>query len=371
MSKRLTKNLSSAYFEAANRLRPSTARKRIVAFVESFDDVAFWRSILKDFETPELYFEIKLPSHDNLGKGKRQALTNILDARQLGQAMIACVDADYDYLLRDATETSRLLNHSPYVIHTFVYAIENFQCWAPSLHQAVVTATLNDRPMLDYEEFLREYSQIIWPLFVWNIWCYRHDKYKHFSLMDFCGFVGFHSINTSHPEESLAQLRRRVNQKMAWLQNHFPEARKDYQAVKQDLKDLGITPDATYLYIQGHTLFENVILPLLEPICAQLRKEREREIKSLAMHAKQRQCELSSYQHSVLPIDLVLKKNTAFLAAPQMEHVRDKITALLQLSSTNTSTSSAAVSPPVGAITPAAFSSAGTTISGVAPQAVS
>jgi len=298
-------------------------------------------------------------------------LTNILDARQLGQAMIACVDADYDYLLRDATETSRLLNHSPYVIHTFVYAIENFQCWAPSLHQAVVTATLNDRPMLDYEEFLREYSQIIWPLFVWNIWCYRHDEYKHFSLMDFCGFVGFHSINTSHPEESLAQLRRRVNQKMAWLQNHFPEARKDYQAVKQDLKDLGITPDATYLYIQGHTLFENVILPLLEPICAQLRKEREREIKSLAMHAKQRQCELSSYQHSVLPIDLVLKKNTAFLAAPQMEHVREKITALLQLSNTNTSTTSAAASPPVGATTPAAFSSAGTTISGVAPQAVS
>ena len=327
--KRLTKNLNSAYFEAANRLRPSSARKRIVAYVESFDDVAFWRSILAEFETADLYFEVKLPSRDTLGKGKRQALTNILDERQLGQAMIACVDADYDYLLRDATETSRLLNHSPYVIHTFVYAIESFQCWAPSLHQAVVTATLNDRPMIDYEEFFREYSQIIWPLFVWNIWCYRHDKYKHFSMMDFCGFIGFHSINTSHPEDSLAQLRRRVNQKMARMQQQFPEAKKDYQTVKQDLKDLGITPDTTYLFIQGHTLFENVVLPLLEPICAQLRKEREREIKSLAMHAKQRQCELSSYQHSVLAIDLVLKKNTAFLAAPQMTPVREKITALL------------------------------------------
>ena len=333
MSKRLTKNLNSAYFEAANRLRPSSARKRIVAYVESFDDVAFWRSVLAEFESPELYFEVKLPSRDSLGKGKRQALTNIIDERQLGQAMIACVDADYDYLLRDATETSRLLNHSPFVIHTFVYAIENFQCWAPSLHQAVVTATLNDRPMLDYEEFLRAYSQIIWPLFVWNVWCYRHDNYKHFSLLDFCGFIGFHSINSSHPEDSLAQLRRRVNQKMAWMQNHFPEAKKDYQNVKQDLKDLGITPDTTYLFIQGHTLFENVVLPLLEPICAQLRKEREREIKSLAVHAKQRQCELSSYQHSVLAIDLVLKKNTAFLAAPQMDVVRNKINALLQRSS--------------------------------------
>lgn len=333
MSKRLTQNLNSAYIEAANRLRPSRERRRIVAYVESFDDIAFWRAILDDFEDETRYFEIKLPSRDTLGKGKRQALLNILNADQLGEAMIACVDADYDYVLRDATETSRLINRSPYVIHTFVYAIESFQCWAPSLHRAVVTATLNDRPIIDYEVFMREYSQAIWPLFVWNIWCYRHDKYHNFTMMDFCGFVSFRSVNTSHPEESLAGLRRRVNQKMAWLQHHFPEAKKDYGTLKQELKDMGITPDTTYLFIQGHTLFENVVMPLLEPICAQLRKEREREIKALAMHAKQRQCELSSYQHSVLAIDLVLKKNTAFRSAPQMEWVKGKIETLLQLES--------------------------------------
>ena len=49
------------------------------------------------------------------------------------------------------------------------------------------------------------------------------------------------------------------------------------------------------------------------------------------MHAKQRQCELSSYQHSVMAIDVVLKKSTAFRAAPQMEMVRAKIAARLQL----------------------------------------
>ena len=329
--KRLTQNLNSAYIEAANRLRPSTAKRRIVAYVESFDDVAFWRSILDEFVTPELYFEIQLPGRDSLMKGRRQALMNIFSAEQLGDSMIACVDADYDYLMRDTTETSRLINHSPYVIHTFVYAIENFQCYAPSLHRAVVTATLNDRPVLDYEEFFREYSQAIWPLFVWNIWCYRHDKYKNFTMMDFCGFVSFHNVNIAHPEESLAQLRRRVNQKMAWLQHRFPEAKKDYGALKQELKDMGITPDTTYLFIQGHTLFENVVLPLLEPICTQLRKEREREIKSLAVHAKQRQCELSGYQHSVLAIDLVLKKNTAFRTSPQMDRVRNKISTMLNM----------------------------------------
>lgn len=335
--KRLTRNLNSAYFEAANRLRPSRTRRRIVAYVESFDDVAFWRSILDDYEDDTRYFEIKLPSRKNLGKGKRQALMNLLNADQLGGSMIACVDADYDYLLQDVYEESRFISQSPYVIHTFVYAIENYQCWAPSLHKSVVTATLNDRPILNYEEFFREYSQIIWPLFVWNIWCYRHEKYKHFTMTDFCGFIGFHSINPYHPEDALAQVRRRVNQKMAWLQRHFPEGRGSYPTLRTELQEkFGVTPETTYLYIQGHTLFDNVVLPLLEPICAQLRKEREREIKTLAMHAKQRQCELSSYQHSVMPIDIVLKKSTTFHAAPQMERVRAKIEALLRLNNSET-----------------------------------
>ena len=37
--------------------------------------------------------------------------------------MIACVDADYDYLVQGATEVSRTLISSPYILHTYAYAI--------------------------------------------------------------------------------------------------------------------------------------------------------------------------------------------------------------------------------------------------------
>ena len=50
MNKRLTENLSSAYFEAMNRLNSKKARRRIVAYVESYDDVFFWRTVLSRFE---------------------------------------------------------------------------------------------------------------------------------------------------------------------------------------------------------------------------------------------------------------------------------------------------------------------------------
>ena len=332
MSLRLNHNLNAAYIAAANRLRPKKSRRRIVAYVESFDDVAFWRQVLDEFEDENLYFEVMLPCHDNLGKGKRAAITNIINANQLGTEMIACVDADYDWLLQGATETSRLINTSPYIIHTYVYAIESFQCYAPGLHRAVVTATLNDRPTLQFEAFMAEYSTIVWPLFVWNVWGYVKGLYKGFSMSDFCGFISLDkSISMAHPEEALASLRRRVNQKMAWLQRHRPEARKSLPHIRQQLLDLGIMPEDTYLYIHGHTLFENVVLPLLAPICISLRKEREREIRKLAFHATQRQNELSSYQHSQMPIEEALRKGTSWLRAPQMERVRKSIHALLQL----------------------------------------
>ena len=65
MGKRLTENLSSLYIGAANRLKPKKARNRIVAYVESYDDVAFWRSIFADFEDDTCYFEVMLPSNKN------------------------------------------------------------------------------------------------------------------------------------------------------------------------------------------------------------------------------------------------------------------------------------------------------------------
>lgn len=49
MGKRLSDNLSSLYIGAANRLKPKKARRKIVAYVESYDDVSFgvpyWESL--------------------------------------------------------------------------------------------------------------------------------------------------------------------------------------------------------------------------------------------------------------------------------------------------------------------------------------
>ena len=132
MPSRLTDHISSSYFSAANKLTSQKSRRRIVAYVESYDDIFFWRSVLSRFEDKTRYFEVMLPSKKNLSKGKKSVLLNLLSG-QVGRNMLACVDADYDYLMQQTTATSRFVNGNPYVIHTYAYAIENYQCWGPSL----------------------------------------------------------------------------------------------------------------------------------------------------------------------------------------------------------------------------------------------
>ena len=311
MGKRLTENLSSLYIGAANRLKPKKARNRIVAYVESYDDVAFWRSIFADFEDENFYFEVMLPSNKSLCKGKKSVLMNKLGSR-LGQNMVACVDSDYDYLLQGVTSTSRQINESRYVFQTYAYAIENHQCYAESLHEVCTMATLNDRELVDFVGFMTLYSQIAYPLFIWSVWFYRQRNLNEFSLMDFCAYVRLDKVSVRQPEECLIAMDKRVKNKLRELEKRHPQALEEIEAMKAEFTYLGVTPENTYMFIQGHHIMESVTMKILTPVCNALRREREEEIKRLAEHHVQFRNELTCYERSLLPVDVVLKKQTGF-----------------------------------------------------------
>lgn len=84
---------------------------------------------------------------------------NTLNTAELGRSLIACVDSDYDFLLQGATNTSRKINRNRYIFQTYTYAIENYHCFAESLHEVCVQATLNDRSILDFNFYLKKYSE--------------------------------------------------------------------------------------------------------------------------------------------------------------------------------------------------------------------
>lgn len=325
MSRRLRDNLTSSYIEAANRLNSKHARRKVVAYVESYDDVYFWRQILSLFETDKLYFEVMLPTRNRyLERGKKAALMNLI-ADKTGQDMIACVDADYDYLIQGASATSKEILNNPYIFHTYAYAIENLQCYAPSLHNVSVAVTLNDKYVFDMEQYLRDFSEAIYPLFVWNIWYYRSTNYGRFTMTDFLRVIETGNFSFEHAGQIIKNIRHKVNSKVEQLKRLNPHAGQSYQKVKDDLTHLGVTPDNTYLFIQGHHLFDKVVMPMLKKVCEKLVRQRESEISRQSVHGTQRRNELSCYSNSVDDITQVLKKNNGFMASELFSRLKNDL----------------------------------------------
>ena len=325
MSTRLTSHLTSDYVNAANRLRSKSARHRIVAYVESYDDVYFWRAVLSQFENEHRYFEVMLPSHKSLAKGKKTALMNIIasphNTATLGDSMIACVDADYDYLIQGCTPMSKMVIDNPYVFHTYAYAIENMQCYAPSLHNICVAVTLNDHLSFDFVGFMQQYSDAIFPLFVWNIWFYRHNDHS-FTISDFNQIISTGNFRENQTEQLLANVRRKVAVRVRQFQRQFPDAKDEWVALKEEIKRLGVAPRDTYLYIQGHHLYDSLVMPMLKHFCDRLVQLRENEISRMATHTVQKNNELAGYSHSIADINTMLRRNTGFFTSPPYQRLQ-------------------------------------------------
>ena len=327
--KRLTDNISSRYFEAADKLLPSKRRGRIVAFVESYDDVSFWRLLLDEFETPDHYFQIMLPNRGGLTKGKKSALRSCIEHNGLGKNLIACVDSDYDWLLQGVTQTSRDIISNPYVIQTYTYAIENYQCWAGSLHQICVQCTLNDHRLIDFEAFMELYSKAVYPLFVWNVWFYRKKLHNSYSMQDLNLDIRLKSVDVRRPQGAILSVSERVSHKIRWMENHYPEAIPEVAELRKELTSMGVREDNAYLFLQGHHLVENVVMKLLMPVCTVLRQEREAEIQRFAVHNQQYHNEISAYQHSQMGLAEAIRKNTHYRGCELYERMRSDVRELL------------------------------------------
>ena len=104
-------------------------------------------------------------------------------------------------------------------------------------------------------------------------------------------------------------MRAKINE----LQHQFPDNKEAYLKTKSDILSLGVTPQTTYLYMQGHHLFDTVVAPILTKICNQLRQERQNEIYFAQAHRTQKQNEMSCYENSLQDIKVMLKKNTGYL----------------------------------------------------------
>ena len=106
---------------------------------------------------------------------------------------------------------------------------------------------------------MKLYSQIAYPLFIWSVWFYRKHNLSEFSLLDFCSQVKLDHVSIRHPERSLEVMAKKVNRKLHELERKHANALHEIEEMKSEFKTLGVHPENTYMFIQGHHIMDNVV----------------------------------------------------------------------------------------------------------------
>ncbi len=296
---RLVKNLNSDYLANARALAGRNERgKRVVrAYVEGYDDIAFWRGVLSEFENDKLRFEVGVPTRDDLAKGKKVLLSMV---EGCGQEMILCMDSDFDYLFDSSNAQSRTVNGNKYIFQTYVYAIENYFCYPPSLRPACVRATKNDTFLFDFEQFMKAYSQKVYKLFLWYVYSAYSGKANMFPLSDFRNTVRLNFlVMDNNGADTLEWLERNCTRKLKHLEEKFHRYKEAVENFEARLKERGVRPDNVYLYMHGHTLFDHVVSVILQTVCEVLKAMSIESIRNSSREGVTLENELSHYKNTL------------------------------------------------------------------------
>jgi hypothetical protein len=285
-------------------------RNTILVYVENEDDVPFWKHIFSQSVVPT---SITPVTNEKDEKGLKRGKENVLRfANQAHKYFLLCIDSDYDYLFDGLTQKSKTIKESPFIFQTYTYAIENYKCFAESLSQVVLEATLNDTQIFDYEKFMEEYSEIIYELFIYSVfydlqnqleeekyrveyitqkqtqseeeltnWQAQNAIHHIFPIEAFCKAIKIlNKVDISeNGRKNLQDIQVEVNSYLA----NLPQIKEeDLQNLKNRLLDLGVSPQHTYLFAQGHTMLKNVVMMFLDPIFNDLKNKKFKEFQELA-----------------------------------------------------------------------------------------
>ena len=303
---------------------PANPDQRLVkVYVEGYEDVAFWRGIFDHFQNPYLRFEISVPDRGDLPKGKKVLLGTI---PRSSEELLLCVDSDFDYLFAGRTEQSREVLGARYMFHTYAYATENYLCYAPSLHNVCVKATKNDTRIFDFVQFMHDYSCTIYPLFIWYAFSAQLASENVFPLVDFKASVRLGYLDLEqNGARTIEWLRRNVEKREKLLCQRNPRMMEPMKRFEEQLRERGVRPENTYLFMHGHTLMDNVVMILLNSVCEKLRAMSIARITASQKQGVALKNEMSNYTNSLRSIRDVLLDNENYTKCPLYKRLQRDI----------------------------------------------
>ena len=98
-----------------------------------------------------------------------------------------------------------------------------------------------------------------------------------------------------------------------------------------ELKKRGVERDNCYLFMHGHTLMDNVTMPILTAVCDKLRQLSVAKINRSRVEGIALKNELQNYTNTLRSIRDVLLDNENYTSCPLYKRLRDDIQAYLDV----------------------------------------
>jgi len=287
-------------------------------YVEDEEDKDFWEHVFTTFQFPFTrkfyhYTQEKLP--DGTIKQRRGKATVLNYFTYADKRLALCIDSDYDLLTKTNNPTIQ-----DNVFQTYTHSIENYKSYAPSLMNLCLEATHStDNQLFDIEKFLSDYSEIIYPLFVVFIISESKTNPDDRFLFgrDFAKVAvlrGDFDVK-DNGEEELKDLRDRIKIQLDGLGTSYTSA--EFQATELHIKTLGVTPQNTYLFFRGHSLYDAVTSPIVRSVSKSLKNN----------ELKKRRPNVQPYIDSCKDIAHLLKQNKNYHSCPLMNKIQTDIVA--------------------------------------------
>ncbi|MBH2618307.1 DUF4435 domain-containing protein [Serratia ureilytica] len=238
-----------------------TGHAQGLLYVENPSDISFWRCVIQHV-APKSYVVKPISKEKSAGK---RTLEKVYP--DLHKSYIVGVDSDFDYICPNRHERADSLNNNKFILHTFAYSRENYECCHESIEGLCDILYFHERLPSEIHNSLNKYSKIIYPALCLFAYLHNQNWQKHVDgifiqtvkiASDSCLLTDDLKMNSV----ALEALQVKIN---TYIAEYTPQVKADDELEKfiAKMNEKGITENTAYLFINGHYLQENLIKPML------------------------------------------------------------------------------------------------------------
>ncbi|MDE7160140.1 MAG: DUF4435 domain-containing protein [Muribaculaceae bacterium] len=290
MAQDIKEVINSELIEALNAMQPEAAPGVVKVYVEGESDIPFWTACLLPWSRDGRWFDVGVYRRRDTAQGdtaeaevrhvtgKQQLLNEFADDR-LGPNMLLAIDADYDWIMEEYQYSplhpeytfSERIRSCPYILHTYLYGIENYQCHPLALES--IWSKIAGRCMAaEHRGQLERWSVMMEPLFMLHLVSVEQRDFTY-PLKKMKEWIHRFPVPFGKTEGEWKKLEAAIEEEYRKEEGYMGERETVRDAIKSRLAERGFGPKDYCLLVCGHSLREcGVMQKLPGLICAERSK---------------------------------------------------------------------------------------------------